>query len=186
MEFLTQRREGAKIVNSLTSRLCVSFFPNFLHTRFFTKARSVKFTEKSLHLRLKIQQLKNVTQEKYCLLMSLGFEQNRLGLVAQWQSRCLLSTHAWVRVPPFPLEMEWILRIDLKIEFSRFAFRVWWMHDCLQNSWAGFDSLERYFCWLPNVDDSTWLAVNMIARSSNGRTRHSECRCVGSNPALAA
>ena len=27
MEFLTQRREGAKIVNSLTLRLCVRLFP---------------------------------------------------------------------------------------------------------------------------------------------------------------
>ena len=42
------------------------------------------------------------------------------------------------------------------------------------------------FCWLPNAVDLTLSAVNMIARSSNGRTRHSECRCVGSNPALAA
>ena len=57
-----------------------------------------------------------------------GFDSRRallIGSVAQRQSRCLLSTHAWVRVPPFPLSLRgsrcwqrcWALTPEAQVRF---------------------------------------------------------------------
>ena len=83
-----------------------------------------------------------------------GFDSRRallIGSVAQRQSRCLLSTRAWVRVPPFPLSLRgsrcwqrcWALTPEAQVRFLPPQFVNF------SNDRVSFDaeSLRDSRCW---------------------------------------